>query len=241
VAARNFPAPARKVRPLVASFSIFGTNDPELGMKRYLAARPALAHHGAVRRCCDAALETLEPLHQELLPLMPALTPLWTHNDLHPSNLFWSDKAETARATAVIDFGLVDRTNAVHDIAQAIERSMVEWLVLVSDPKNPHEVPVHFDHLKSLLDGYESIRPLSAQEAAALAPMTALCHAEFALSEADYLLGVLHSEEKAPLAYDGYLVGHARWFRSAAGTKMLDALRRRAETVEQPIPGASRV
>jgi hypothetical protein len=27
--------------------------------------------------------------------------------------------------------------------------------------------------------------------------MTALCHAEFALSEADYFLGVLHSEKKA--------------------------------------------
>ena len=62
------------------------------------------------------------------------------------------------------------------------------------------------------LTGYESIRPLSAQEAAALAPMTALCHAEFALSEADYFLGVLHSEEQARAAYDGWLVGHARWF-----------------------------
>jgi nicotinamide mononucleotide transporter len=49
----------------------------------------------------------------------------------------------------------------------------------------------------ALLDGYESVRPLSDEEAAALAPMTALCHAEFALSEADYFLGVLHSEEKA--------------------------------------------
>ncbi len=30
------------------------------------------------------------------------------------------------------------------------------------------------------------------------------------------------------MAYDGWLVGHARWFRSAAGRKLLDALRRRA-------------
>ena len=30
--------------------------------------------------------------------------------------------------------------------------------------------------------------------------MTALCHAEFALSEADYFLGVLHSKEKARMA-----------------------------------------
>ena len=46
--------------------------------------------------------------------------------------------------------------------------------------------------------------------------MTALCHAEFALSEADYFLSALHSEEKARVASDDYLVGHARWFRGAA-------------------------
>jgi hypothetical protein len=59
--------------------------------------------------------------------------------------------------------------------------------------------------------------------------MTALCHAEFALSEADYFLGVLHSEEKAVMAYDGWLVGHAQWFLGDAGRKLLDVLRRRAK------------
>ena len=33
------------------------------------------------------ALELLAPFHAELLPLLPALEPLWTHNDLHASNL----------------------------------------------------------------------------------------------------------------------------------------------------------
>jgi len=86
-----------------------------------------------------------------------------------------------------------------------------------------------FDHLEALLAGYESVRPLSDEEVAALEPMTALCHAEFALSETDYFLGVLHSEEKAPMACDGWLVGHARWFRSAGGRKLLDRIRQWAE------------
>jgi len=73
------------------------------------------------------------------------------------------------------------------------------------------------------------VRPLSDGEAAALAPMTALCHAEFALSETDYFLSVLHSEEKAPMACDGWLVGHARWFRCAGGKRLLDAIRQWAE------------
>ncbi|MGH9561080.1 MAG: phosphotransferase, partial [Terracidiphilus sp.] len=167
--------------------------------------------------------------HAELAPLVPALGSLWTHNDLHASNLFWSNETPNAQATAIIDFGLADRTNAVHDLAHAIERNMVEWLVLVNDPEHPNDVPIHLHHLDALVDGYESIRPLTLEELTALAPMTALCHAEFALSEADYFLGVLHSEERATMAYDGWLVGHAKWFAGTAGRRLLEALRRRAK------------
>ena len=230
LAARGFAAPQRKPRPLVAGFTIFAAQDPASGMENYLASRPSLASHAAVRASADEALDLLAPFHSELAPLLPALAPLWTHNDLHASNLFWSDAGAnsdvTARATAIIDFGLADRTNAVHDIANAIERNIVEWLTLVQGANQPPAV--HLDHLEALLDGYESLRSLSREEAAALAPMTALCHAEFALSEADYFLGALHSEERAAMACEGYLVGHARWFHSEPGRKLLDAMRRRA-------------
>jgi len=190
-----------------------------------LAARSALAQSRAVRAHAEEALEILAPFHAELQPLLPALTPLWTHNDLHASNLLWSGVGDNAQAATIIDFGLADRTNAVHDLAHAIERNIVEWLVLVEDPTRPELVPVHIDHLRALLNGYESVRPLSIEETAALAPMTALCHAEFALSETDYFLGVLHSENKAAMAHDGWLVGHSRWFRSSAGARLLTELR----------------
>lgn len=227
-AACDFAAPGRKPRPLVASFTIFAADDPARAMDEYLARRSPLAAHKAIRACAAQALDLLAPFHAELAPHRAALGSLWTHNDLHASNLFWSDRTGTARATAAIDFGMADRTNAVHDLAHAIERNMIEWLVLVNDPAHPHDVPIHFDHLEALLDGYESIRPLSAAEAAALAPMVALCHAEFALSEADYFLGALRSEDRAAMAYDGWLVGHAQWFHSVAGRRLLDVLRRRA-------------
>ena len=232
LAAQGFSAPPRKPRPLVASFTIFAAADPAAEMKRYLAASPPLAGHKAVRACVDESLDLLAPFHAELAPLLPALASLWTHNDLHASNLFWSDTSRNARATAIIDFGLADRTNAAHDIAHAIERNIVEWLVLVNDPIHPEAVPIHFDHLGAFLDGYDSVRPLSSEETAALAPMVALCHAEFALSEADYFLGNLHSEEKAAMAYDGWLVGHARWFQGP-GQKLIDAIRDWANTHER--------
>jgi Ser/Thr protein kinase RdoA (MazF antagonist) len=223
---RGFDALRRKTQPLVASFTIFVAEDPGVAMDCYLAARPALAGDAVTRSACDKALELLTPFHAELKPLLPALQPLWTHNDLHASNLLWSDATGDARATAVIDFGLADRTNAVHDLAQAIERNIVEWLALREGFEDTEDVPMHLDHLAALLDGYESVRPLRDEEAATLAPMTALCHAEFALTEADYFLSVLHSNENARVCMEGYLVGHARWFRGAGGIKLLDEIGR---------------
>jgi Ser/Thr protein kinase RdoA (MazF antagonist) len=186
LASQGFNAPRRAPRPLVAGFTIFAAQDPAAEAARYLAARPALATDPDARRGCEQALELLAPFHAALRPLLPALPSLWTHNDLHASNLLWSNAGRNAQAVAVIDFGLADRTNAMHDLAQAIERNIVEWLELPADSAQVKDVPVHLDHLQALLDGYDSIRPLSDQEAAALAPLTALCHAEFALTEADY-------------------------------------------------------
>jgi len=226
LASRGFNAPRRKTQPLVAGFTIFASDDPVGGMESYLCARPALTEDAVTLAACNEALELLAPFHAELKPLLPALDPLWTHNDLHASNLLWSNASDSARTMAVIDFGLADRTNAVHDLAQAIERNIVEWLALHEGFEESEDVPVHIDHLEALLDGYESVRPLSDKEAAALTPMAALCHAEFALTEADYFLSVLHLKEKARVCTEGYLVGHAKWFRGAGGRKLLDAIRR---------------
>jgi len=233
IAAGQFNAPRRKTQPLVASFTIFGSQDPVNALQQYLNAHPALYDDAQTLGDCDRALELLAPFHNELKPLIPSLCGLWTHNDLHASNLFWSDTGPSAHSTAVIDFGLADRTNAIHDLAHAIERNIVEWLILMNDPQCGDRVPVHLDHLWAMLDGYNHVRPLTASEAAALAPMLALCHAEFALSEADYFLGVLHSPEKARVATCDYLVGHAQWFRGPGGHKLLNPLRRWAESHER--------
>jgi Ser/Thr protein kinase RdoA (MazF antagonist) len=228
LASHGYDAPARRMRQLVAGFTIFAARDPGAEFDRYVASRPALSEYLQSRDSLGAALSLLAPFHAELLPLLPSLAPLWTHNDWHASNLMWSDTNPDAEAVSVIDFGLADRTNAVHDLAQAIERSVVDWLDLVNDPTHPDAVPVHYDHLFALLEGYQSVRILSREESLALAPMTALCHAEFALSETDYFLSVLRSEDKARMACEGYLVSHAQWFRGP-GSKLVDALRAWAE------------
>jgi Ser/Thr protein kinase RdoA (MazF antagonist) len=228
--AESFCAPSRKPRPLVASFTIFASQIPAEGLKHYLSAHPVLQHDAQTLEDCASALDLLAPFHDELKPLLPALLPLWTHNDFHASNLFWSDAGPHAHASSVIDFGLADRTNAIYDIAQAIERNIVEWLVLMQKPNGGDDVPLHLDHLWAMLDGYEQVRPLSRTEAAALAPMLALGHTEFALTEADYFLGVLQSPEKARVATRDYLLGHANWFCGPGQRKVVEPLRQWAET-----------
>ena len=230
--AESFSAPPRKIRPLVASFTIFASQNAKKGLDQYLTTHPVLAHDASTLEDCAIALDLLAPFHDELKPLLPALNPLWTQNDLHASNLFWSDTGPTAHAASVIDFGLTDRTNAVYDIAQAIERNIVEWLVLTRDPDRGDKVPVHLDHLWAMLDGYQQFRTLGHAESAALAPMLALSHAEFALTEADYFLGVLHSPKNARVATRDYLVGHAKWFRGPGQRKILDPLRQWTETIQ---------
>ncbi|HEY3705962.1 MAG TPA: phosphotransferase [Terracidiphilus sp.] len=224
LAAEGYTAPERRGRQLVAGFTIFAGSDPAQRMEVYVDERPALNDYLSRSRCHAEAIDLLRSFHVELAPLLPHLSPLWTHNDLHASNLFWTDETPQGKASAVIDFGLCDRTNAVHDLAHAIERNIVEWLALVNDPEHRESVPVHMDHLWAMLQGYEAERPLSAAERAALAPMLALCHAEFALSEAEYFLTMLHSREKAHMACEGYLLSHAQWWHGP-GAKMLDEIR----------------
>jgi len=230
LAAEGFDAPARKPQPLVASFSIFADSDPTAAMERYLAARPALADDQETRKDCARALDLLSPFHARLAPLLPTLKPMWTHNDLHASNLLWSSTSLSAQAVKVIDFGLADRTNAVHDLAHMIERNIVEWLELNEASDTTDNVPLHIDQLQAMLDGYQSVRLLCDAEAAALAPMTALCHAEFALTEADYFQGVLHSRANLRICTGDYLVGHARWYRGPGGQRLLAAIDRWADT-----------
>jgi len=227
-AAEGYDAPARETRQLVTSFTVFAGEDPEQSMEAYLHERPLLKEY-ADKRNWSGTLHGLHmPLYGQLQPWLKYLRPLWTHNDLHASNLIWSDASDQAQVTGIIDFGLADRTNAVHDIATTIERNVVEWLRMDQGGSNI----VHLNHLDALLAGYEDIRPLSYEDAQALVTMLPLVHCEFALSETDYFLSILQSEEKAFLAYEGYFVAHSQWFQGMQGQRLLEHMRRWAD---QPV------
>ena len=231
-AARGFDAPPRVPQPLVAGFHVFGADDPFAALDAYASARPHVAAELAEQPWRADFERWHLPFHARLRPHLAGLEPLWTHNDLHASNLLW----ERGSVATVIDFGLADRAFAAHDLAVAIERNAVEWLKLDApgagrtnpgntDPAdtNPEDA-LHTDAALALIEGYEEVRKLADAERAALPDLLALCHADYALSEIDYFRGVTGSAPNTELAYR-YLVDHTAWFAGPAGARFLDRLR----------------
>jgi len=220
LAAADFGRPARPPAVLMNSCAVITAADPLDTASRLVAARPALAAYLA-RRSWPADFEAiLTPLIRRAAPSLAALRPQWGHGDWHPSNLTWTSASPDARVAGIIDFGLANRTFAVHDLALALERAVVSWLDL------PETGTARADLAAAafLLDGYQTIRPLTRGEAEALPLLLPVVHVEYALSEVDYFTSVADSPEtgsaNADLAYE-YLTGHARWFGQPPGAALL--------------------
>ena len=222
LAAEGYHAPARPWRPLKSGFSIFGATDPIAAIERIAAERPLLGDFLAARDWRADFEQLMLPLHGRLAPLRDDLDPLWTHNDWHGTNLLWTDDGYDLSITAVLDFGLADRTTAVYDLAIAVERFAVDWVSLRDG--GPADVPKR--QLRSFLNAYTAVRPLSGAEFLALPHLFPLCHAEYELSEIDYFLSVVPggNEKNAEIAYRDWFVGHAKWAESEEGQAFLGLL-----------------
>ena len=222
-AARGFPLPSRAAGVLISSTVIVGAADPQAALQRLLDSRPGLARAVGDRPLVGDFARHHLGLIKRAAPLLAALEPQWGHGDWHPSNLAWSSTGAGAVVSGVFDLGLANRTFAVYDLAVALERSTIDWLDLARRGR----VEADLANVDALLDGYEELHPLSELEAAALGELLPMAHIEYALSEVEYFAEVVRSETNADLAYDNYLVGHARWFEGALGSALLDHLRRR--------------
>lgn len=223
-AAAAFPLPARAPAVLMNSCAVVVAADPLAAIGQIAARRPGLAGYLGRRRWQDDLASHVVPAITAAAPLLSPLPRQWGHGDWHPSNLAWTSAAAGAAVAGVFDLGLANRTSAVHDLAIALERSTVSWL----DLAECGHAAADLEAMDALLDGYESVRPLTPAEAAALPAVLPVVHVEYALSEVEYFADVVSSAANADLAYDGYLLDHARWFHCPAGQRVLDHLRRRA-------------
>ena len=229
-AADRFPLPARSPAVLTSGCEIVVAADPLAEVKWLAGRRPGLAAYLDGRTWPDDLTPHVLPAVRRAAPLLAALPRQWGHGDWHPSNLTWTAPGPDAVVAGVFDFGLANRTFAVHDLATALERAAVSWL----DLADAGRAEADLEAIDAFLDGYESVRPLSAAEATALPEVLPVVHVEYALSEVEYFAHVVSSAANADLAYDGYLLGHAAWFGTPDGTAVLDHLRRRARARVQP-------
>jgi Ser/Thr protein kinase RdoA (MazF antagonist) len=219
-AACDFPLAPRPVAVLTNSCCVTTAHDPGAEIERLLEERPGLARYleqRPWRNDLDPHLQAVK----RVAPLLERLTPQWGHGDWHPSNLTWTTPGSDAEVAAVFDLGLANSTTSVHDLAVALERCTIDWLELPGTHADLNAVD-------ALLEGYESVRPLNAAEAKALPELLPVIQLEFALSEIEYFADVVRSPTNADVAYTSYLIGHTTWFRSAAGSTLLEHLRRRA-------------
>jgi Ser/Thr protein kinase RdoA (MazF antagonist) len=230
-AAAGFPLPERPPAPLLTSCAIVAAEPAAPGrpggladaVAEFAAGLPGLARYLSTRDWRADVAQYLRAPAERAAPLLADLPRQWGHGDWHPSNLTWTSAGPGAAVAGVLDLSLANRTLAVHDLAMALERATVAWL----DLDETGHAAADLDAVDALLDGYESIRPLSDLEAAALAAVLPVVHVEYALTEVEYFAGIVASPANAGLAYDAYLLGHARWFAGPDGIMLLDHLRRR--------------
>jgi Ser/Thr protein kinase RdoA (MazF antagonist) len=223
-ASARFGLPERPAGVLTSSCAVITAADPLAKVARLAARRPGLASYLDRRPWREDLTRYHLPAISRLAPFLPHLGRLWGHGDWHPSNLTWTAPSPDAGVAAVIDLGLANRTFAAHDLAVAIERSAVAWLDLAEGGRADADIPA----VDALLDGYQAVRPLSQAELAALPLLLPIVHVEYALSEVEYFASVVPSPDNASLAYDTYLIGHARWFDGPDGLALLGHLRQRA-------------
>lgn len=219
-AAAGYDAPQRRTHLLVARDDLIRAIDPLATLHAQLADRPALARYLDGRRWEHDLASAVLPWQRTLPARLQSEPRCWAHNDWHASNLLWQPQAATgARISTVLDFGLASPTSAMFDLATAIERNAIAWLALDRDDA------VRIDTALALLAGYREVHPLDPTRVHLLADLLPVVHLDFALSEVEYFEGATRSRANADVAYDTFLLGHARWFGTAPAERLLQALR----------------
>ena len=132
------------------------------------------------------------------------------HGDWQTNNLFFDGDA----LSAVIDFHQADYAPRLLDLAVAVERNCFFWNRIAEGETEAHDLR----HAGLLVEAYHGRSPLTEAERAALPDVLAACQFEYGISFLDYYWGIERDREKADWAWHTYVLGHARWWQSPAGS-----------------------
>ncbi len=215
-AAADFDPAAWDFGPLLDSVAVILAPDPATAYRHLVTTRPGLARATAPYDVLGDYTSILAgPIESAAAQLSDVATQ-WTHGDWHGSNLTWRDATPQADVASVLDLGLSNRTFALHDLAVAIERSIIDWL----DVAGVGTITVDYGTLDALLEGYDGVITITEDDLATLGAVLPIAHVEFALSEVEYFGEVLRSSTNVKLAYRSYLLGHVEWFHTPAGIEL---------------------
>ena len=219
-AVQNYPVQhGRSAKYLISNQDILESHDIEAAIQQRIKSSSALSAYFADKDLDAAWLDQLKAVHGNIKNAMQQASKIWTHNDLHASNLLWTESGDQAEISTVIDFGLADYNSAVYDLAVTIERNFIDWLAL------EQTADLHIDTagLSAFIRAYlANAAPLKELEI--LPELIKIVHTDFALSELEYFAGITRNFKHADAAYYGWLRAHTAWFFQPQGQEFCQLL-----------------
>lgn len=221
-AMQDFPElHGRSTRYLVSNQQLLESENIVTAIQQRIDNSPELSRYFADKNLDAVFLERIFQTHRKIKHVLQQVTKIWTHNDLHASNLFWSTQSADANITAVIDFGLSDRNSALYDLAITIERNFIDWLAL----EHTSQINVDEAGLSAFLQAYfAEIYP--QQDFSILPELLKIVHLDFAFSELEYFVGITQNLKHADAAYYDWIVGHVNWFFTEQGQQFIQTFTR---------------
>ena len=221
-AMQDFPElHGRSARYLVSNQQLLESENIVTAIQQRIQNSPELSRYFADKNLDAVFLERIFQTHRKIKHVLQQATKIWTHNDLHASNLFWSTQGADANITAVIDFGLSDRNSALYDLAITIERNFIDWLAL----EHTSQINVDEAGLSAFLQAYcAEIHP--QQDFSILPELLKIVHLDFAFSELEYFVGITQNLKHADAAYYDWIVGHVNWFFTEQGQQFTQTFTR---------------
>ena len=219
-AAENYPAvQGRSAQQLISNQDLLLSDDIAQAIRQRIQNSPALSAYFADQELDQAWLSQLAHVHEKIQAPMQRAPKIWTHNDLHASNLLWSENSDQAEISTVIDFGLTDRNSAIYDLAVTVERNFIDWLAL----NQTQDIHIDEAGLQAFIQAYvKHAHPL--KELAILPELIKIVHTDFAVSELEYFAGITRNFKHADAAYHDWLIAHTDWFFKLQGQQFCQKL-----------------
>lgn len=199
----------RNAQYLVSNQRLLQAEDITLAIKNKISASSALSQYFKDRDLSPEFLEQTKILHQSIYGHFKDIPKIWTHNDLHASNLFWNENNEI---TTVIDFGLSDFNSAVYDFVVALERNFFDWLALSSG-----DIHIDLAGLQSFCLSYIETLGYLPSWFNIVPKLLGIIHLDFAFSELEYFVAITQNMKHADAAYFDWIVAHTAWFFTQEG------------------------